>query len=857
VRLTPGTRVGPYEVVALLGAGGMAEVYRAKDTRLGRDVALKMVSEALGADAAFLERFEREAKLAGSLAHPNVVALYDVGFHDGKPYFVTELLQGESLRERLGTGPIPLATSLEWAAQMAQGLAAAHERGIAHRDLKPENIFVTRDGHVKLLDFGIAKLVEGAQGAAPHDLMDATVSPSGSSTGTGMVLGTPGYMSPEQVRGDPVDARTDFFSLGAVLYEMLSGQRAFPAGPVVESGYAILHDEPESLTSTVPPQVVQVVQRCLQKIAGKRFQSARDLAFNLELVRMPAGSGASTATAPGGSRRPQRWRAWLWPAAAIAAFGFAGATYVIERRTRLPPLSVEQITFRRGTVTASRFDPDGRIVYSAGWGAEPKEIYTRSPASSDAQPLGVRGADLLSVSEKGELAISLHTVWVPPIGAGGTLALVPGTGGTPRPVAENIVSADWSRAGELAVVRYVDDAKRQLEYPLGRPIFESAGLIVSPRVSPNGDTVAFIQIHETGSEAALLLVDRRGVVRRLLEVEGNGLAWAPSGEEVWVSTGNAIWACPLKGSRRLVYQGISQLSLEDISRDGKVLVNLLDERREMVLLPAGHDSPRELPWLDVTVLGGLSDDGRQVLFSAYSDGDPFTYLRPTDGSSPQKLGAGEALAISPDGKWVLSRPNGEADSLILLPVGVGVPKTVAVPGLHVVAARWISDGKRIVVLAKQAGGKYRLYVVPVDGGEPTPLSDGPVIAFYLEVSRDDRFVAATTPDGTLTLYPLDGSPPVPLPTLGSYTVPSGWTLEGQLWASDNLRAFRDTPSRLRLYDVAKHSVIEERIFSPADVTGLVGIGRIRITPDSRMVVYEYARILTYLYELKGLTAARP
>jgi serine/threonine protein kinase len=172
VRLTPGTRVGPYEVVSLLGAGGMAEVYRAKDTRLGRDVAIKVVSEALGGDAAFLERFDREAKLAASLAHPNVVALHDVGFHDSKPYFVTELLQGESLRERLSKGPIPLGKALEWGAQMAQGLAAAQERGIVHRDLKPENVFITRDGHVKLLDFGIAKLVEAAQAATPHGLMD-------------------------------------------------------------------------------------------------------------------------------------------------------------------------------------------------------------------------------------------------------------------------------------------------------------------------------------------------------------------------------------------------------------------------------------------------------------------------------------------------------------------------------------------------------------------------------------------------------------------------------------------------------------------------------------------------------------
>jgi eukaryotic-like serine/threonine-protein kinase len=281
VRLTPGTRVGPYEVLALLGTGGMAEVYRARDTRLGRDVAIKVVAEALGADGPLLERFDREARLAGALNHPNVVALYDVGLQDGKPYFVTELLQGETLRERLAKGPVPLATALEWAAQMAQGLAAAHERSIVHRDLKPENVFITKDGHVKLLDFGIAKLVEAVHAEASRDFMEETVSPSGGHTATGMVLGTPGYMSPEQIRGDPVDARTDFFSLGAVLYEMLCGRRAFQAGTVVESGYAILHSEPEPLPTTVPALLAQVVRRCMEKDPARRFQSARDLAFNL------------------------------------------------------------------------------------------------------------------------------------------------------------------------------------------------------------------------------------------------------------------------------------------------------------------------------------------------------------------------------------------------------------------------------------------------------------------------------------------------------------------------------------------------------------------------------------------------
>jgi eukaryotic-like serine/threonine-protein kinase len=850
VRLTPGTRVGPYEVVALLGAGGMAEVYRAKDTRLGRDVAIKVVSEALGADGAFLERFEREAKLAASLAHPNVVALHDVGFHDGKPYFVTELLQGESLRERLAKGPIPLATALEWAAQMAQGLAAAHERGIAHRDLKPENVFINRDGHVKLLDFGIAKLVEAVQGATPHSLMDETVSPSGASTGTGMVLGTPGYMSPEQVRGDPVDARTDFFSLGAVLYETLCNHRAFP-GPVVESGYAILHAEPEPLPATVPLPVTQVVQRCLEKDPGRRFQSARDLAFHLELLRTPTGVTRPLEAGPEVPAKASQKPRWLWPlAAALTVLGVSGAAYVVGRASRPAMPSVEIMTFRWGRVSAGRFTPEGRVVFSAAWGGQPLELFARAPGSDDAQPLGLRDAALLGVSGNGELAILLRPRLVEGVHRG-TLAVASSAGGAAREVAENVEYADWSSRGELAVVRFTG-GKRQLEYPLGTPLFETTGWIYSPRISPRGDVVAFIH-HQLSLRQEVLVVDRRGQVRSLFTGGPSGLAWLPSGDEVWFSTNNALWASPLSGGPKLVYQGVYEMRLEDISRSGTVLVNAEDSRRDLIFVPPDRQRERQLSWADSTDLSSISDDGRQVVFTTISNNERFTCIQPTDGAPPLKLGRGYALALSPDRKWVLSRPDEYRDALSLLPAGPGVARTVSVVGLDVSSARWLHDGRQLAFIARpRADQQSRLYLVPLEDGAPRRISDVAVNPYDIEVSNDDRFVAARALDEVVTLFPLNGGPPVPLPELGTEVAPAGWTADGQLW----VRAFREVPSRLVRYDILTRRVVEERTVSPSDLTGVARIPRVRITPDGGAVAFDYERTLGYLYLLDGLVPTR-
>ena len=276
--LAAGTKLGPYEILAPIGAGGMGEVYRAKDPRLGRDVAIKVLPVSFSQDADRLKRFEQEARAAGVLNHPGITAVFDIGTEAGSPYIVTELLEGETLRARLSTGAIAPRKAVDYAVQIARGLAAAHEKGIIHRDLKPENLFLTNDGRVKILDFGLAKLKSEKEEGSQTDLQTV------SGTQPGVVLGTMGYMAPEQVRGRAADKRSDLFAFGTILYEMLAGQRAFRGDSAADTITAILTKEPPDLSQTnkdVHPGLDRIVRHCLEKNPEERFESARDVAFDL------------------------------------------------------------------------------------------------------------------------------------------------------------------------------------------------------------------------------------------------------------------------------------------------------------------------------------------------------------------------------------------------------------------------------------------------------------------------------------------------------------------------------------------------------------------------------------------------
>jgi serine/threonine protein kinase len=330
--LTSGTKLGPYEILSSLGAGGMGEVYRARDARLNRDVAIKILPTSFSSDPDRLQRFAQESRATAALNHPNILSIFDIGEDRGAPYVVSELLEGETLRDRLRNGPLTSRKAIDYAQQIARGLAAAHEKGIVHRDLKPENLFITNDGHAKILDFGLAKFTR-----LEADLSDESPTIQ-VATEAGTVLGTAGYMSPEQVRGKPADSRSDIFSFGAILYEMLSAKRAFPGESAADTMSAILKEDPPDLAETnrnVSPALERIVRHCLEKNPAERFQSARDVAFNLEAL-----TDISSSTRGGVRAIPDEpsARRWLLPllGGVLVLASWAGI-YRLARRGAVAP----------------------------------------------------------------------------------------------------------------------------------------------------------------------------------------------------------------------------------------------------------------------------------------------------------------------------------------------------------------------------------------------------------------------------------------------------------------------------------------------------------------------------------------
>jgi Tol biopolymer transport system component len=854
--LVAGTKLGPYEILAPIGAGGMGEVYRARDPRLKREVAIKVLPATFSQDPDRLRRFEQEAEAAGGLNHPNITAVYDLGNHEGSPYIVTELLEGETLRSRLGVGAIPIRKAIDYAVQIAKGLAAAHEKGIVHRDLKPENLFLTRDGRVKILDFGLAKLKPETVEKGQTDLQ--TVS---GGTQPGVVLGTMGYMSPEQVRGKPADRRSDLFSFGTILYEMLAGQKAFRGDTAADTITAILTKEPPDLSQTnkdIHPGLDRIVRHCLEKNPEERFESARDLAFDLEAL-----SGLSTprASVEAQARPARAGRVPLLIGLAVALAGMAATYWAGKGAGYVEPPSFHQLTFRRGTISFARFAPDGQtILYGSAWEGRPVEIFVSRSGSPESRPFGLPGADILAISRNGEMALSLGRHVVGPFESSGTLARMGvAGGGAPRDVLEDVEWADWSPDGSsLAVVRDINGRNR-LEFPIGKTLYETAGWISHPRVSPKGDLVAFldhpVRGDNGGSVAVVDLSGKKSTLPGVYEAL-QGLAWSPRGE-IWFTaakTGSnqGLYASAPSGKARLLARVTGTLMLHDIARDGRVLITHDTIRQEMLGRGPGSEKERDLSWLDWSQATDISPDGQTVFFGESGEGGGpgySVYVRKMDGSPAIRLGEGSPHALSPDGKWALAAIKPSDPQLVLYPTGAGEARILPREGLRIQTADWFPDAARLAITASEPGHGPRIFLWDLAGGKPRALTPEGYRTFRKCVSPDGKLIAVRGPDQKLYLYPSAGGEPTAVAGTTSEDTPAGWSGDGR-----GLYLYRrkELPAKVYQLEIASGRKQLWKELMPADSAGVVFISPPHITPDGNFYAYSFLRTLSDLYLVEGL-----
>ncbi len=820
VKLQAGEQLGPYQVIALIGAGGMGEVYRARDARIGREVALKVMPQCGNAD--LTRRFEQEARAAGMLNHPNILTVFDVGTHDGSPFIVCELLEGHNLRELLGE-QLPQRKATDIAIQVARGLAVAHEKGIVHRDLKPENIFMLHDGRVKLLDFGLVKVVD-SEFSSTSDTQRLV-------TGAGTILGTAGYMSPEQVRGEGADQRSDIFSLGVVLFEMLTGSHPFRRQSAVESLTAILHHN-AMLPPDIPLALARITHRMLEKNPADRFQSVKDLGFALEAVE---GSDASVVMTP----RKRAMRTTMKPA----------------------PIRYERMTFRRGFVQSARYLDSTSVIYGAAWEDQPMEIFTSTNHSPESRPLGIGHADILAVSSHGELAVSLGRRFLGGFASSGTIARMP-IGGAPRELCENAQDADWSPDGRsLMIVRQVGGMHR-IEWPIGTVVYETPVWLSHARISPRGDLIAFIEHPVWGDDGgALAVIDRSGKVRMRSPEQFNttgGLAWHPKGDEVWIAgakhgADRDIYALTLAGKERSVLAFPGRVSLHDIDAKAGLLITSDAGRREIIAGKRGGEA-RNLSWFDWSWLAGLTVDGCSVLLEEQGGavrGVNAIYMRDLDASPAVRLAEGRArgMPLSPDGKWVLAL-NEQHNCLELLPVGIGEPRPVACQGMHTLLWwQFFPDGQRALLLANRTDEPKRMYEIWLDGSHPPREISPEPTEWPVRLSTDGRTVAGVGTDRVIRLFPVEGGEPRVMPGCTGEDVPIQFSPDDRALYVYRRGRISVPIDRIEIATGERTHWMTAR---PPDPAGVLDVMPVQITPDGETYAYSYRRLLSDLYIVTGL-----
>ena len=862
--LAAGTKLGPYEILSPLGAGGMGEVYRARDTRLGREVAVKVLPPDFAGDAQRRSRFEQEARAASALNHPNIVAVHDVGAAaDGHLFVAMELVDGKSLRELLEGGKLPISRCLDFGTQIAEGLARAHGAGIVHRDLKPENVMVTRDGFVKILDFGLAKISAGPR-------MDASNMPTAAPmpTDAGTVMGTVGYMSPEQAAGRVVDFRSDQFSLGTILYEMGTGKKPFQRDTAAQTMAAIIQEDPEPITTAnarVPAPLRWIIDRCLAKEPDGRYASTTDLARELKSLRDHLSEATSASISAGvPAAKPRRAPVGAMAAvvvAAVAVAAFLSNRITLRAHTAAAAPVFHRLTFGRGTIWGARFAPDGgTIVYSAAWNGEKPRLFTVREDNLFSAQLALPPSILFGMSSQSELALGRDPRFETTLLLSGTLARSPLSGGAPRDIEENVAFADWAPNGQSIAVSRDVGGRYAVFYPEDHLLYQGSGWISHLRFSPDGSQLAFLDHPPNGDSGDVIVVssDGRGKPHTIASefVSVQGLAWRPDGTEVWVTgtrTGisRALEAISLSGKERTVCRVPATFTLYDLLKDGRALIAEEDYRESLFAGGAGDAPARDLSALDWAGPGGLSPDGSLVSFDETGEGggdNGVIYLRRMDGSPPVRLGSGTAGGFSPDGQWVATTAF-DGHSVTVYPTGAGKPRTFPVP-LRAGRPQWASGGREVQFRGVEKGHGPRMYALNLDSGELRPISEeGLLSATYIPSSPDGQSVLALGKEPRPTILPVSGGAARPVAGAETGDFPAGWTADGR-----GIYVYRrgENPVRVFQIDLATGKRTLWRQISPPDPAGVTGIAPVMVSANGSTYVYGATRILSTLYFVEGL-----
>jgi serine/threonine protein kinase len=891
--------ISHYRVAEKLGGGGMGVVYKAEDINLGRAVALKFLPDELSRDRQSLARFQREARAASALNHPHICTVYEIGEDSGESFIAMEFLDGETLKHRIENRPLKLSEILETGIQIADALDSAHATGIVHRDIKPANIFITARGQAKVLDFGLAKLTQWqgreSTSASTPDLTKQDLTMPGS------VVGTVAYMSPEQVLGEELDARTDLFSFGVVLYQMATAKQPFTgntSGAICNSIINQTPISPTQLNPGLPLGLESIIKKALDKDRDLRYQTAAEMRTDLKRLKRehessrslartspesasatPSGNGPPLEPArpgpslPAGSlSEPKRTSRFGLLAGIGVLCGVALGMYAGKLWFTTPPPPAplyRQLTFRRGSIRSARFGPDGQtILYSAAWQGNPTDVYTARPEAPESRSLGLAHTQLASVSSTGEMAVLLNSHAIGTWSSIGTLARAPLIGGAPREVVEQVQWADWSPDGaSLAIVRDVDGRNR-LEFPVGKVLYETGGWIGHPRVSPKGDKVAFIDHPVQGDDGGSVAVVDLAGNKKILSHDWytvQGLAWSSNGGEIWFTASKSgidrsLSAVTVEGHERLVTRMPGTLMLLDIWKDGRVLLTRASWRRELIGIMSNEAHEKDLSWFDYSYPADLSMDGKVLLFDeegsggglSYSKSAGLTYavyVRNTDGSPAVLLGEGAALALSPDGKWVIAQPQGSPAQLRLLPTKSGEARMLTNDNINHAWAHWFPDGKRVVFSGDEPGHGVRLYVLDVESGKSRPISPEGVLATAFFVSPDSQFVAGIGPDQKGYLYPVGEGSPRLIPGMDAGEQPITWNTDGT-----SLYVYQpgEVPARVFRLDLSTGKRTLWRQLVPSDPAGVETIGPILLSPDAKTCVYGYHRTLSDLYLVEGL-----